>query len=102
MTPMESRQIFLYTGKDQKLQIEGSCMTSTVTSRGRVTIPVEARKKLRIKPGTRLRFVVREDGRLEVIPLLESLKSLKGMVPKPARRLGLEEMDEAISKGARR
>lgn len=77
-------------------------MTSTVTSKGQVTIPAEARKKLRIKPETRLRFVVREDGRLEVIPLLESLKILKGMVPKPARTLGLEEMDEAISKGARR
>ncbi len=77
-------------------------MTSTVTSKGQVTTPAEARKKLRIKPETRLQFVVREDGRLEVIPLLESLKSMKGMVPKPARRLSLEEMDEAISKGARR
>ena len=77
-------------------------MTSTVTSKGQVTIPIEARKKLRIRPGTRLQFVVREDGRLEVIPLLESVKSLKGMVPKPARRLSLEEMDDAISKGARR
>ena len=77
-------------------------MTSTVTSKGQVTSPIEARTKLRIKPGTRLQFVVREDGRLEVIPLLESVKSLKGMVPKPARRLSLEEMDDAISKGARR
>jgi AbrB family looped-hinge helix DNA binding protein len=99
---MESRQIFLYTGKEQKQQIEGSCMTSTVTSKGQVTNPVEARKRLRIRPGTRLQFVVREDGRLEVIPLLESVKSLKGMVPKPARSLSLEEMDDAISKGARR
>jgi AbrB family looped-hinge helix DNA binding protein len=77
-------------------------MTSTVTSKGQVTIPVEARRKLRIGPGTRLQFVVREDGTMEVIPLAESVKSLKGMVPRPARKLSLDEMDEAIAGGARR
>jgi AbrB family looped-hinge helix DNA binding protein len=77
-------------------------MTSTVTSKGQVTIPVEARRKLRIGPGTRLQFVVREGGTLEVIPLAESVKSLKGMVPRPLRKLSLDEMDEAIAGGARR
>jgi AbrB family looped-hinge helix DNA binding protein len=77
-------------------------MTSTVTSKGQVTIPVEARRRLRIVPGTRLEFVVRDDGRLEVIPLAGSVKSLKGSVPKPKRTLTLTEMDEAIARGARR
>jgi AbrB family looped-hinge helix DNA binding protein len=77
-------------------------MTSTVTSKGQVTIPVEARRRLRIVPGTRLEFVVRDDGRLEVIPLAGSVKSLKGAVPKPKRALTLTEMDEAIARGARR
>ena len=77
-------------------------MIATVTSKGQVTIPIEARKKLRIRPGTRLEFVVREDGRLEIIPLAGSAKGLKGSVPKPAKALTLDQMDVAIFRGARR
>lgn len=77
-------------------------MESTVTSKGQVTIPVEARRKLRIVAGTKLEFIVRDDGRLEVIPLAGSLKSLKGVVPKPKKTLTLEEIDEAIARGAHR
>ena len=77
-------------------------MTATVTGKGQVTIPVEARRKLRIVPGTKLEFVVRDDGRLEVIPMLGSVKSLKGALPKPKKPLTLAEIDAAIFEGARR
>ncbi len=77
-------------------------MTSTVTSKGQVTIPVEARRRLRILPGTRLEFIIRDDGRLEVIPLSGSIKDLKGSLPKPKRALTMAEMDAAIARGARR
>jgi AbrB family looped-hinge helix DNA binding protein len=77
-------------------------MIATVTSKGQVTIPVEARRRLRIVPGTRLEFVVHDDGRLEVIPMAGSVRDLKGMVPKPKKALTLAEMDAAIFKGARR
>ena len=77
-------------------------MTSTVTSKGQVTIPVEVRRSLRIRPGTKLEFVIRHDGRLEVIPMVGSLKSLKGAVPQPKRALTLAEIDSAIAKGALR
>ena len=77
-------------------------MTSIVTSKGQVTIPVEVRRRLRILPGTRLEFVIRDDGRLEVIPLSGSVMDLNGSVPKPKRALTLAEMDAAIAGGARR
>jgi antitoxin PrlF len=77
-------------------------MTSTVTSKGQVTLPVEARRRLRIRPGTKLEFVIRDDGRLEVIPVTGSVKSLKGALPKPRRALSLAEMNSAIANGARR
>ena len=77
-------------------------MTATVTGKGQVTIPVEARRKLRIVPGTKLEFVVRDDGRLEVIPMLGSVKSLKGALPKPKKPLTLAVIDAAIFEGARR
>lgn len=77
-------------------------MTATVTSKGQVTIPVEARKRLRILPGTKLEFIVRDDGRLEVIPMSGSIKDLKGALPQPRRALTLAEMDTAIARGAHR
>jgi hypothetical protein len=50
----------------------------------------------------KLEFVIRDDGRLEIIPMVSSLKSLKGAVPRPKRVLTLGEMDSAIAEGARR
>ena len=77
-------------------------MTATVTSKGQVTIPIEARKELRIRPGTKLEFVIKDNGRLEIIPLVGSARNLKGAVPKPSKALTLEEMDKAIADGANR
>ncbi|HYK89034.1 MAG TPA: AbrB/MazE/SpoVT family DNA-binding domain-containing protein [Acidobacteriota bacterium] len=77
-------------------------MTATVTSKGQVTIPVEARRRLRIVPGTKLEFIVRDDGRLEVIPISGSVRDLKGALPRPKKSLTLAEMNAAIAAGARR
>jgi antitoxin PrlF len=77
-------------------------MIATVTSKGQVTLPAEARKLLRLGPGSKLEFIVIDNERLEAIPVGETLASLKGMVPKPKRALSLEEMDRAIVKGVRR
>jgi AbrB family looped-hinge helix DNA binding protein len=75
-------------------------MIATVTSKGQVTLPVEARRKLKIVPGSKLEFVVTDNERLEVIPVIETVTSLKGMVPKPKKPLSLADMDKAIAKGA--
>ncbi|MBI4768197.1 MAG: AbrB/MazE/SpoVT family DNA-binding domain-containing protein [Deltaproteobacteria bacterium] len=75
-------------------------MIATVTSKGQVTLPAEARKKLKITPGCKLEFVVIDHEKLEVIPVVETVTSLKGMVPKPKKTLSLAEMDKAIAKGA--
>jgi antitoxin PrlF len=77
-------------------------MIATVTSKGQVTLPAEARKLLRLGPGSKLEFVVIDEERLEAIPVVETLASLKGMVPKPKKTLSLEEMDQAVIKGVRR
>lgn len=77
-------------------------MIATVTSKGQVTLPAEARRRLGLGPGSKLEFIVLDDERLEAIPIVETLVSLKGMVPKPKKKLSLAEMDEAIAKGAGR
>ena len=75
-------------------------MTATVTAKGQVTLPVEVRRRLGLKPGSKLEFIVIDDDRLEAIPVSETVSSLKGMVPKPRKTLSLADMDRAIAKGA--
>ncbi len=75
-------------------------MIATMTSKGQITIPAEARKRLGLKPGSTLEFIVVDDNRLEVIPVAQSVTSLKGMLPKAKKRLSLAEMDAAIARGA--
>lgn len=76
-------------------------MITTVTSKGQVTLPAAARRQLGLKPGAKLEIIVTDDDRLEAIPLAESVSTLKGMVPKPKRKLSLADMEKAIAKGSR-
>ena len=75
-------------------------MTATVTSKGQVTLPAEARRRLGIHAGTKLEFIIRGDDRLEAILVGGSVRDLKGALPKPRRTLSLAQMDEAIARGA--
>ena len=76
-------------------------MVVTVTSKGQVTLPVEARRRLGIRAGTRLEFIVKDDARLEVVRVGGSIRDLKGTLPRPARALSLGAMEAAIDQGAR-
>ena len=75
-------------------------MISTVTAKGQVTLPVKARRKLGIRPGTKLDFVIKDSDRLEVIVISGSVKALKGILGKPKKPLTLAEMDRAIRERA--
>ncbi len=75
-------------------------MIATVTSKGQVTLPIEARKRLGIHAGTKLNFIVKDDERLEVVKAGGSLRDLKTAVPKPKKALSLDEMEVAIAEGA--
>ena len=73
---------------------------TTITSKGQVTIPKSVRDKLKLRAGDRVDFLVEPDGTVRLVPVTASVKELKGLVPRPERILGLEEMDEAIARGA--
>ncbi|HNB05522.1 MAG TPA: AbrB/MazE/SpoVT family DNA-binding domain-containing protein [Thauera aminoaromatica] len=75
-------------------------MEATLTSKGQVTIPKAVRDALHLRSGDRLDFILEADGTVRVLPITGSVKRLKGMLPKPPRPLTVEEMDEAIAKGA--
>jgi len=75
-------------------------MIATMTSKGQLTLPIEARRKLGLRAGTKVDLIITDDDHLEMIPLNDSVKGLKGMVPKPKKSLTLDEMDQAISSGS--
>ena len=74
--------------------------SATVTSKGQVTIPVDVRTKLGLRPGSRLAFVPTDTGGYEIHPQAASVKDLKGTVPWPAQPVSVDEMNEAIAAAA--
>ncbi len=77
-------------------------MEARVSSRGRVTIPVELRRKLGIKTGTRL--IVREENGCLVVMTIESyVRSLRGVLRggKGMQALQEERRDEALREDQR-
>lgn len=75
-------------------------MSTTLTSKGQVTIPKAVRDQLHLKPGDRVEFVVEADGSVRMLTVTASVRDLKGMAPPPATPLSLDDMDRAIAKGA--
>lgn len=74
---------------------------STVTSKGQITIPLEVRQRLGLRPGSRVNFVPTEDGSYELVPATGTVAALKGLVSVPSgTAVTLEEMHEAIAAGA--
>jgi len=75
---------------------------STVTSKGQVTIPIKVRSDMGLAAGDRIEFIRMEDGHYAVVPVSSSVKSLKGIIPRPDKPVSLEDMDAAIASGATR
>lgn len=71
-------------------------MTAFITRDGHLTLPADILKRLNLNAGDRRNCIIREDGRLEFVPIYESMTRLKGMVPPPPKPLTLEEMQDAI------
>jgi antitoxin PrlF len=74
--------------------------TATVTSKGQITIPIEVRTELGLKPGDQIFFSKDPQGRYVLFPKNGSVKALKGMFGKFPRTVSIEEMNEAIARGA--
>jgi AbrB family looped-hinge helix DNA binding protein len=73
-------------------------MEATLSSKGQATIPKAVRDRLQLKPGDRFKFFFHPDGVI-ILPKISTAR-LKGMIPKPAQPVSLEEMDRAIAEGA--
>ena len=74
-------------------------MEATITSKGQVTVPKAIRDHMKIKPGDRVRFFVRPDGMVLMLPVVPA-SSLRGMLKSNRPPVTIDEMNEAIAAGA--
>lgn len=70
-------------------------LQSVMTSRGQITIPAEIREKLGLCSGNKLEFLLKDD-QIIILPINRSIRTLKGMLPKPENTLTCDEMNEII------
>ena len=75
--------------------------TSSITSKGQVTIPSALREKLRLQPGDKVVFE-EKDGVITIIPANDDIETLAGCLSEDTQiKASLDDMEQAIKKGAR-
>lgn len=76
-------------------------LNSTVTETGQITLPEEIRRHLKLVGGSRVEFVIDEEGQVKIFPLNVAVESLSGILHRPGTQpASLEDMEAAISEGA--
>jgi antitoxin PrlF len=70
--------------------------SAIVTSKGQITIPIEVRRALKIKPGVRIDFYESDPGHFSIIAKTGSIRDLEGCIPKLGYVPTIEEMNEAV------
>jgi len=68
--------------------------TSTLTSKGQVTIPSGVRKKLGVHCGDQVGFIV-ESGKVELVPVIRDITASFGLL-EAKQSASLEEIEHAI------
>ena len=71
--------------------------TATITSKGQITIPKPVRQRLGVNPGDRVEFIELENGVFQLVAASRDIKALKGIVPKLANPVTIDEMNETIA-----
>ncbi len=72
--------------------------TSSITSKGQITIPVQIRKSLALTEGQKVRFSYK-DNVITITPGEEEISSVFGLL-KATKTVSLEQMEAAITKSA--
>jgi antitoxin PrlF len=74
--------------------------TAILTSKGQITIPKPVRDGLGVESGDRVEFVELERGVYTVVAATRDIRDLKGMIPRPAKPVSVEDMNKAIRRRA--
>ncbi|HXR37921.1 MAG TPA: AbrB/MazE/SpoVT family DNA-binding domain-containing protein [Terracidiphilus sp.] len=70
--------------------------TATMTSKGQITIPVQIRKALGLKPGVRVDFCEIEDGEYVLRPKTGSIMEMRGCLAYTGPTITIEEVHDAV------
>ncbi len=70
--------------------------TTTVTTKGRVTIPKSVRDLLHIKAGDQIDFVVTDHGDVVLRSVSGDIRELRGMLNARRRRVSVDQMNAAV------
>lgn len=70
--------------------------SSTLTSKGQITLPKSVRERLRLDVGDRVEFVETETG-FELRTATSDIRQIKGLLPRPRRPVSVEAMNRAIA-----
>ena len=71
-----------------------------LTAKGQVTIPKQIRDYLHLDTGSKIDFVIDENGDVKVIPLNVAVESLSGILHREGMpTASLEDMEQAIIEG---
>lgn len=74
-------------------------MIATLTAKGQVTLPKNLRDQLDLQVGDKLNFVLLDNNVVQILPLKQSAKKLKGLIKKPKKAVSIDEMNQAIASG---
>lgn len=73
--------------------------SSTITSKGQITIPVKVREALGLGTGDRIEFVELQKGQFAIVAATRSVQELKGLFHDKRRKpVTVEEMNAAIAR----
>ena len=75
---------------------------ATITRKGQITVPKEIREALRVRPGDRLAFRLRDDGSVVVEAGTVDLMMLRGVLKPKRKGITIEAMSEAVQRTAGR
>ncbi len=81
-------------------QTKVTMATATLTSKGQITIPLKVRQKLGLDAGDRVEFVELAPGEFALKAATEDVRSLKGMIRRPASPVSIDAMNSAIKRRA--
>lgn len=75
---------------------------STITAKGQTTLPKPVRSALGLRPGDKLRYLLRDDGEVRIVAA-RPVSELAGILHRADRApVSLDDMEAAIAEGASR
>lgn len=81
-----------------------SVQSSTITSKGQVTIPKSVRDSLHLLSGDKVEFLRNDADEIVIKPITKRASDLAGILKQYAKKepVGIEEMNQAVADGIKK